>query len=94
MTMFELVGFAKNEHITIRIKRDMPESRIFGDVAVSYVIVPQVNGDCRLLVKLLIRYPRGVLGVLTQFILPWGDLIMMRRQLLNFKKLSERIGKV
>jgi hypothetical protein len=45
-----------------------------------------------LIVKLLVRYPQGILGVLMRLMLPWGDLIMMRRQLINFKELSEMVN--
>ena len=41
-------------------------------------------------VKILVRYPDGLSGMILKQILPLGDLIMMRRQLLNFKKLSEQ----
>jgi hypothetical protein len=63
--------------------------KFFGDTGVSYLIIPQSDGKCRLIVKLLVRYPQGILGELMRLILPWGDLIMMRRQLINFKELSE-----
>ncbi|MCP4669406.1 MAG: hypothetical protein GY849_23990 [Deltaproteobacteria bacterium] len=90
MTMFELVDFVQKEHLTIRTKMNRPGSGIFGDVAVSYVLVSQRNGGCRLLVKVLVQYPGGLLGRVMRLLLPWGDLIMMRRQLLNFKKFSEQ----
>jgi hypothetical protein len=90
MTIFELIDFVQNEHLTIRTKKEMPGSGIFGDAVVSYVIIPERNGGCRLLVKLLIQYPGGLPGRVMGLILPWGDLIMMRRQLRNFKKLSEQ----
>jgi hypothetical protein len=32
----------------------------------------------------------GAAGWIERLALPWGDLIMMRRQLLNFKALAER----
>jgi len=75
--------------LTIRIKQRSLAARIYGQVAVSYMILPKSDERCRLLVKILIRYPK-VLGLLTRWMLPWGDLIMMRKQLLNFKKLAER----
>jgi len=59
-------------------------------VAVSYTVAPTDSGNTRLVVKLAVRYPRALLGWLTRAILPWGDLIMMRRQLLNLKRLAER----
>jgi len=89
MTIFELLDFKRNQHVTIRIKKDMFALKFFGDTGVSYLIIPQSDGKCRLIVKLLVRYPQGILGELMRLILPWGDLIMMRRQLINFKELSE-----
>lgn len=92
MDIFELVDFEHNRHLTVRTKKGTREARIYGDVAVSYLIVPESEHRCRLLIKCRIKYPR-ILGVLMRFILPWGDLIMMRRQLHNFKKLSEQMQK-
>jgi hypothetical protein len=44
---------------------------------------------CRLLVKIVARYPRGLTGTLMRWGLPWVDLVMMRRQLMNFRSLAE-----
>jgi hypothetical protein len=41
-------------------------------------------------VKLAVRYPRHRLGRLGRWWLPAGDLVMMRRQLLNLRALAER----
>ncbi len=46
--------------------------------------------SCRLLVKLIATYPKGTKGSFMRAFLPWGDLIMMRRQLLNLKRLAEQ----
>jgi hypothetical protein len=73
------------------MKKNQAGHDIFGDTVVSYVILPGDEGSCRLLVKIRIRYPRGILGWVMGLILPPGDWLMMRRQLLNFKELSERM---
>jgi hypothetical protein len=89
MRIFDLIAFERDRHLTIRIKPGTPPERLFGDVAGTYLIVPRSGGGCRLLAKLRVRYPRGPLGWLGRIVLPPGDLIMMRRQLLTLKRLAE-----
>lgn len=89
MRIFELVSFAKDRHITLQTKPRTRSTRSFGDIAVSYLIVPGEQSACRLVVKLIARYQTGVRGRLMCALLPWGDFVMMRRQLLNFKRLAE-----
>jgi hypothetical protein len=84
MGMFKLIDFERNQHLTGRAT-----SRILGDVATTYLIAPESADGCRLLVKIVVAYPRGPVGWILRVLLPWGDLIMMRRQLLNFKQLAE-----
>lgn len=91
MGIFDLVEFKRNRHLTIRVKRRSRASKIFGDIAGSYLIVPQGNDSCRLLAKLIAQYPPGTKGKFVRMFLPWGDLFMMRRQLLNLKRLAERM---
>jgi len=86
MTMFRLVAFDANRHITLLSHRF---HRVFGNVAVTYLVVSRDDG-CRLVVKLSGRYPGGVVGRVMKPPLPWIDLLMMRRQLLNLKALAER----
>ena len=88
MTIFDLVEFERERHLTLRLAR---AGALFGDVAVTYLVVPRPPGRSRLVVKLLWRYPRGpVVGPLARTLLPWGDLVMMRKQLLTLKALAER----
>lgn len=83
--IFELASFAPDEHLTLLLRGH----RVFGDLAVSYVVVPGGPGASRLVVKLVIVPARGVVGALMRRLLPAGDLVMMRRQLLNLKLLAE-----
>jgi hypothetical protein len=89
MRIFSLVEFAQDRHLTLRIKHATGAARLFGDLAITYLIVPANAGRCRLLVKIVVRYPQGLAGALMRWGLPWGDLVMMRRQLLNLKALAE-----
>ena len=97
MRIFKLTGFEKDRHLTLRLKAKSGASKTFGDIAVSYVLVPLADdhsrASCRLLVKLIVKHPSGLYGRLMRTVLPWGDLIMMRRQLLNLKRLAEETEK-
>jgi hypothetical protein len=89
MHIFTIVDFAGDRHITLRIKQGTGAFSLFGDLALTYLIVEDNPESCRLLVKMVVRYPRGITGAVMRRVLPWGDLVMMRRQLLNFKALAE-----
>jgi len=92
MSIFTLISFTPNKHLTIQNKPRGGGRTLFGDVAVSYIIVPNldVKDCCRLLVKLVVRYSDSLKGRLMKHLLPFGDLVMMRRQLLNLKRLAEK----
>lgn len=83
---FPVVEFEPGRHITAG-----GESKRLGKFYLTYLIVPKAPDRCRLLVKILARYQKTPVGLLLRLFLPWGDLVMMRRQLLNFKTLSEQI---
>ena len=89
MQIFQLVDFARNQNLTIRCKANSRAQRLFGDIAISYCVVGARDSTSRLLVKIVAQYPKGLWGQAIRSLLPWGDLIMMRRQLLNFKQLAE-----
>jgi hypothetical protein len=84
-TIFRLVEFAPDEHLTIHHR-----GPIFGEVSCTYRVLPR--GDhSRLVVKLLVTYPKrsALVRLVMRRMLPAGDLVMMRRQLLNLKRLAE-----
>jgi pimeloyl-ACP methyl ester carboxylesterase len=85
MTIFRLVAFATDRCITLD-----STTRVFGQVAATYSVVPIDADRSRVVVKASFRTPRGVLGWLTRRVLPAGDLVMMRKQLRTLKVLAER----
>lgn len=88
MTIFQLVGFSQDEHITILLDTRRAV-RVFGEIAVSYVVRDMRPGSCRLVVKMMVRNPGGSRQGVPRRLLAWGDLLMMRRQLLTLKNLAE-----
>jgi hypothetical protein len=86
MRIFRLVSFEPGRSITV-----LSEGSVFNRVACTYRVLESSPEHSRLVVKLLIAYPRRpLLGAAMRLVLPAGDLVMMRRQLLNLKALAER----
>jgi len=63
---------------------------LFGECVITYRAVPVGEHRSRIVVKLGVVYPSGVQGELMRDLLPVGDLVMMRKQLLNLAALAER----
>jgi hypothetical protein len=84
MTIFRLDEFEPGRSVTVTSR-----TRVFGTVTATYRADDAGAGASRIVVKMFLRYPRGPAGVL-RWVLPPGDLVMMRRQLLNLKHLAER----
>jgi hypothetical protein len=59
-------------------------------VVVTYRVTPVGDSGSRLVVKLAFRAPRSPVGAMLRPLLPAGDLVMMRKQLLTLKRLAER----
>jgi hypothetical protein len=75
MTIFTLVDFAPDDHVTA-----LTTGGVFGDVVVTYRVRP-CDGVTRLVVKMRWRFPRGLFGAVSRYVLPAGDLVMMHKQL-------------
>jgi hypothetical protein len=86
MTMFRLTAFETGRHITLRSHRFRS---VFGDVAVTYMALPDGAGS-RIVVKLIGRHTYGLVGRALQPAMPWVDLVMMRAQLRRLKRYAER----
>ena len=87
MSIFGLASYETDHHLTLA-SRTRRAVELFGDLAVTYAVIDDGEG-CRLLAKLVMRSRTGVNGLLQRRLLPWGDLFMMRRQLLTLKDLAE-----
>lgn len=85
-TIFRLVDFEPGESLTI-----LHRGRVFGQVACTYRAQRVDEERSRIVVKLAWSPPRGgLVARLERALLPAGDLVMMRRQLLNLKELAEQ----
>jgi hypothetical protein len=85
MTIFDLVDFERNVHITLRLRRP----GLLPPLAVSYLVHPRADMGCRLIVKLVVQFHPGLRDRLIRRPVPWLDWVMMRRQLLTLKALAE-----
>jgi hypothetical protein len=90
MEIFELASFAWGSHITLVTPAGGRGERLFGRIAGTYRVVPQEPDASRILVKLCLAPAPGPRGWLVARLLPWGDLVMMRKQLLTLARLAER----
>ena len=89
MRIFRLTSFDDGRSITL----DSTTS-LFGRVVGTYVVVPAGSRRSRLVVKLAFAAPEGLRGWMVRRVLPAGDLVMMRKQLLTLKSLAERDAKL
>jgi hypothetical protein len=92
MTIFDLVEFEPDRHITLVVRERARWA--FGTAAVTYAVAPRSAGaagegagpgDAAAGSRLLVR----IASPSRSRLLPWLDLLMMRRQLLNLKRLAE-----
>lgn len=83
-SIFTLVAFEPGRSVTMR-----HSGRLFGEVVVTYLAEPVTAGCSRLFVRMLVRRARNPLGSMLSPLLPAGDLVMMRKQLLTLKRLAE-----
>ncbi len=84
-TIFRLAHFEPGRSITMT-----SDTVVFGRVACTYQVHNRALGCSRLVAKLLCRAEGRLVPRLLMPLLPAGDLVMMRRQLLNMKRLAER----
>jgi hypothetical protein len=87
-TVFRLVAFEPGRSLTMRSR-----SRLMGHVVCTYRVDERPAERSRIVVKLLVDHGSWApQRALMRLLLPPGDLVMMRRQLLNLRGLAERPG--
>ncbi len=92
MKIFRIAAFAKDEHLTLLLSSP-PKGGQIAKLVVSYVVVPSSDGSSRLVAKTAVEATKtGLAWHLGLRMLAFGDFIMMRKQLLTLKALSERQG--
>lgn len=94
MRIFTLADFTYDRDITL-VLTDRRARRMYGELAGTYVVRPSERArpgeeETRLLVKLVLPEASHPAARLRQTFLSWGDLVMMRAQLLNLARLAER----
>jgi hypothetical protein len=91
MRVFVVADFEPGRQVTFSLHGP---SRLVGDVVATYAVRRTGPRTSRIVVKLSIRWP-GRVAVLRRLIPPLGDLfligdlVMMRRQLMNLRDLAE-----
>ncbi|WP_354700748.1 hypothetical protein DSM112329_01035 [Paraconexibacter sp. AEG42_29] len=86
-SIFRITAFETGRSLTMVTRHPL-----FGHVGCTYLAAPAPGGDpgrSRLLVRFVVRYPGLPFGPVMRLVLPPGDLVMARRQLLNLKGLAE-----
>ncbi len=68
-------------------------ARVFGNIAITWQVVPGLTTRSRILGCVALGPARGPLDRGWQAFLAVGDLVMMRRQLLNLKARAEATGR-
>jgi hypothetical protein len=84
--VFKIVEFQDGQSLTGVVQPRF--ERLFGPLAVTYAIRAHHDGACRLVVRLNAGATTSAQRV-RRILLAWGDVIMMRKQLLTLKKLAE-----
>ncbi|WP_328405194.1 hypothetical protein OHS70_37740 [Streptomyces sp. NBC_00390] len=84
---FRIARFEAGRHITGVLPEE--PARRYGQMAVTYLLEAAPRG-CRLVVAVDVEKRPGPVHRMQRRLLAWGDVVMMRKQLLTLKRLAER----
>ena len=88
MTIFRIHDFLTNHYVTIVLWP--PRNFFSSDLRITYRCAQLGEKETRLMIRVQIRYPKHSFRGVVRWLLPWGDLLMMRKQLVTLKRLAER----
>lgn len=91
MTIFNIESFTPQRQINLTM--DIPPkewAKWYVPSAISYRIDKLSKSKSRIVVKYVAAWPHTIRGWFERYFIALADFIMMRRQLLNFRKLAER----
>lgn len=88
MTIFTLTDFVPGESVTLRINPGWP-TRTFGAITLKYEVGGVDRGRSQLRAAMWVPPIGRWLGSERRYLLAWGDLIMMRKQLIVLSRLAE-----
>lgn len=87
MTIFTVIAVEPGTSMTLSMKEGRPTS-LFGSLTVHYEV--EARGEqSRLIVEMVVPQSPGPLKASRRYVLAWGDLLMMRKQLKELKRLAE-----
>jgi hypothetical protein len=89
MTIFTLVTIDEGRQFTIRMTHPWA-LKVFGDIAITYLVSSQGADSSRLMLRMRLRYPRRLPYSAMRLILPFGDWFMAQKQLRTLRTLAER----
>lgn len=89
MHVFSIVTFEPGHTLTLG-PRSRLATALLGRLYGTYVVTSRGRDASRLFVKVNANYPRSLYGRLVGGVMPWIDLLMMRKQLLRLKANAEQ----
>ncbi|KQR17480.1 hypothetical protein [Cellulomonas sp. Leaf334] len=88
-TIFTLESFVVGEHLTFRMAPGL-STRVYGDIVLTYAVEAVGPERSRLVAVIRGTRPTSRRAAVRNRLLAWGDLVMMRKQLLTFASLAAR----
>ena len=89
MTIFTLTDYERPEVLSMQMKPGLPRW-LFGEIRLDYEIEAAPNGQQWLRAIMIMAPVAGPLANLRRYLLAWGDVVMMRKQLHTLRALAER----